>query len=211
MTLCMHNKSGDNLYIRPNGRKDCRQCRTRQKTAWYHKNLVREREKGRQRAQERKRLCVVCNKNKTSRALCLPCARTTHRTYQERRIKEFSEIEAAWIGALIEGEGSVGSDGRDHMKVTVTNTDPEVLSAFLRVLGTGHIYPHHKNRTRNNHTKPCYTWQISRRVDILYLVQRCFHYSTKLQRLQPVVERQVRKAEMSLRLKTRGIIRCGRR
>lgn len=58
-------------------------------------------------------------------------------------IRQLTQVEAAWMGALIEGEGSTFFRRDDHRRgsaiIQVANTDPELMSVCLRVVQTGHV------------------------------------------------------------------------
>ncbi len=99
------------------------------------------------------------------------------------RMKEITEVEAAWIGSMIEGEGSAlmrHTEWYDHPMVVVVNTDPEIHSVFLRILGMGSIF--YKKPEKISH-KPCFVWNCTRYNEVVDLLKACKKYSMKLQRL----------------------------
>jgi hypothetical protein len=88
-------------------------------------------------------------------------------------------VEAAWIGAIVEGEGCISLIKRPRRlrhwggydaKIIVTNTDPEVISALLRLTGIGSVLLKNRNSSHVLHpTKPCYNWTVSRYEDVIAL------------------------------------------
>jgi hypothetical protein len=97
-----------------------------------------------------------------------------------RRIRE---PEAAWLGALIDGEGSVIYKKRDgsprSLRLQICNTDPELLSSCLRVtqLGTVYSVPHNQPNWR-----PAFHWVLQDKVAVENLLRRISKYSAKAQR-----------------------------
>ena len=101
------------------------------------------------------------------------------------RINTMTGIEAAWVGAIIEGEGSVMEKHgslRPRWRVMVANTDPEIMSALLRLTGSGSICCT-VDRKGTLGTKPVYRWELAAVEDVLHLVRQCSPYSMKLQRV----------------------------
>jgi hypothetical protein len=101
------------------------------------------------------------------------------------RMKRMTPVQRAWIGALIEGEGCVtlrSAPYQPHQAVvTVVNCDPEILSALLRVTGTGVVKP--RPAPSGISKLQGYTWTVMRRLEIESLVNQCAKYSPKLQRI----------------------------
>lgn len=98
-----------------------------------------------------------------------------------RRLAELTEVQAAWIGAVIDCEGSLirtQLPGFVQIGYQVSNTDPEIMSALLRVTHAGSIstqeYP------RNGH-KLCLRWRIVNMTDVAALTSRILAYSFKAQ------------------------------
>ncbi|MCH8120371.1 MAG: hypothetical protein IIC00_11665 [Planctomycetes bacterium] len=52
-------------------------------------------------------------------------------------IRRMSEAEAAWVGAFIEGEGSVSP-----VYIEVINSDVEIISALIRATRVGRVFLH---------------------------------------------------------------------
>lgn len=101
-------------------------------------------------------------------------ARLLSNRRHERRIKEMSPVEAAWVGAIIEGEGHALKGNTPSGSIRVTNTDVEIISALLRVTGVGNVYlkPEKVN-------KDCWVWDVSASADVLSLAEQIAPYSVK--------------------------------
>lgn len=103
------------------------------------------------------------------------------------KLRQMSIVETAWMGAMVEADGHVTivrSLGKNHVMpsvhVAVTNADPEIMSACLRVTGTGSVF-RKKPPTNLRETKPCYRWNIQAWLDALGFLRRIRPYSMKAQ------------------------------
>ena len=101
------------------------------------------------------------------------------------RVLSMTEVERAWIGALIEGEGhaSYRTNGQTpvlYPYVGVSNTGPEVISVLLRKVGAGSISAIWPKGLGN---KLIFHWNLRRRAEVLDIVEQCKDYSMKLQKL----------------------------
>ena len=102
------------------------------------------------------------------------------------RARQMTEVEAAWVGAMIEGEGSVivrqSRSGYHELKIVVHNTDVEIMSAMLRAVGTGSIGV--KTFSKQWQRKTCWVWQLQAAEDVRAVAAQCKPYSTKCQKVQ---------------------------
>ena len=101
------------------------------------------------------------------------------------QVRQMAPDERAWVGAMIEAEGSVmvnPSHSNHKAKIMVANTDPEILSALLRATGVGHVGL--KTESRQWQRKPCYTWQVQAQLEARDIALQCAPYSMKLQRVE---------------------------
>lgn len=59
------------------------------------------------------------------------------------RVRQMTLAEAAWVGAIIEGEGTIltHEGTRQITSITVWNNDVELISTLLRFTGTGAVAP----------------------------------------------------------------------
>lgn len=90
-----------------------------------------------------------------------------------------SEPEAAYVGALLDGEGWVTNLVGSGPLVTIGNTGVEIISALLRSTGIGTVYyapaPAHKANWGQ------YRWSVLRKGEALALCERVREYSIKAQ------------------------------
>jgi transposase-like protein len=77
-------------------------------------------------------------------------------------LKKLSETEKAYIGGLIDGEGSiviVNAKGRARwLQVGIANTDTKMMDFCFKKLG-GHVVLYSMKNRPN--CKPCYTWRAT--------------------------------------------------
>jgi hypothetical protein len=100
-------------------------------------------------------------------------------------LRVMTEVEAAWVGAMIEAEGSIylhPQYNQQRMRIDVCNTDPEIISALLRLTGIGSVYVDMPRDTRLG-TKPAYHWLVHQYLNAGALARRIAAYSPKAQRL----------------------------
>ena len=113
------------------------------------------------------------------------------------RVREMAIDERAWVGAMIEAEGSAvvqPKHSAHRAKLNVVNTDPEILSAMLRATGAGSILPKPANSASGPGfvgRRPCWVWWCSRWNEIMDIVRQCGAYSPKLQRIAAFYELEV--------------------
>jgi len=104
---------------------------------------------------------------------------------QPSSLREMSEVEAAWVGAVVDTDGCVYRNRNvtvPFTTVSVVNTSLELISALLRVTGTGSIYYRARGWTRWGERKtPTLTWAVGGRKTIRALLERIAPYSTKAQ------------------------------
>lgn len=106
--------------------------------------------------------------------------------FMKSRVRQMSEVEAAWVGAIIEGEGYVvvaPKHSKHKAKMGVVNTDPEVLSALLRLTGAGSVGQVGRSRSKWS-KKMCFTWQVQRWREVQDLARLCSPYCMKLQKVE---------------------------
>ena len=82
-------------------------------------------------------------------------------------------VRAAWLGAMIEGEGSIGwvhlRSGKRRTQLSVTNTSLETIATVLRLAGFGHI-TYRAHRPGSLGKKPIWRWAsavAARNVELL--------------------------------------------
>ena len=97
------------------------------------------------------------------------------------RVRTMSGIEAAWVGAILDGEGCLVKDlreDRNYMRWTVGNTEPELISTLLRATGVGTVL---SPKQKKSHHRPFFVWNVSRRNEVLDIARQCVPYSLKAQ------------------------------
>ncbi len=101
-----------------------------------------------------------------------------------------TEPEAAWLGAAIEGEGGLGRlpGKRMALSLEVANTDPEFISALIRITGLADVYGKIFKNPQGRPWAPAFRWRVSRANDMLAIARRCAIYSTKCQRVLALME-----------------------
>lgn len=95
-----------------------------------------------------------------------------------------SEIEIAWVAGLLEGEGSfvlTKESGRKRQTLTVrcSMTDLDVINRLAGVVDGGAVnqdgYRNGATRTAERY-KRIYTWQMSRRTEVVELINLLYPY-----------------------------------
>ena len=95
-------------------------------------------------------------------------------------VRGMAEPERAYIGAMLDGEGCIYWRKGKRAKVpqlTFANTDPEILSALLRAMGTGTVV-HHRDRRA---TRPLFYVHVWRLADVWAVCKQVVLYSAKAQ------------------------------
>ena len=109
--------------------------------------------------------------------------------FMPSRVREMAIDERAWIGAMIEAEGSVAIQPKHsahRVKLNVVNTDLEIISAMFRSTGAGSVQLKSINPIGGAGfigSRPCWVWWCSRWNEIKDLVRQCGAYSMKLQKV----------------------------
>jgi len=100
------------------------------------------------------------------------------------------DIETAWVGAMIDGEGTIqiyrDLPGRRGISVhvRVINTEVEIISTLLRLVGAGSVHYHRPSPNGLGH-KDQWIWDIGRRAQARSLLQRIWPFlAAKRERAQ---------------------------
>lgn len=93
------------------------------------RNCQRRAERNRVRKRDRRILCPSCGgkMNKTS-FRCMKCRRDPLRV----RPEEWSEAETAWLAGIIEGEGSIITEGR-RVRISIQMTDEDIIQRVAKM------------------------------------------------------------------------------
>lgn len=92
--------------------------------------------------------------------------------FRARRLREMSDVEAAWLAGLLEGEGSFISlirRGVPRVRVSMVSTDQDVIERVMAITGvpTG-------TQSQRPDRKRCYHWHCDRRRDVEALIERLY-------------------------------------
>ncbi len=127
--------------------------------------------------------------------LCPTCKQVTkdYRSTQCRScswigssVHQLSPVEAAWVGAMVEGEGHIRPPSSRALGLDLGSTDVETISTLLRLVGVGTVY----RQVDNQHTrKPLWRWGIHRVADLARLLPQLVPYLTSKQEVALAVLR----------------------
>lgn len=98
-----------------------------------------------------------------------------------------SECAAAWLGALLDGEGSVykakGHAGRRRRLpwIAIANTEVELIATCLRITGAGTIQTRLQPSAAFG-SRRMWCWMCQKVADVPVLLQRLAPYSLKAQK-----------------------------
>lgn len=99
--------------------------------------------------------------------------------FQPAQIRELSAVEAAWLGAMVDGEGSIVlrklTNGSEQVIVQVCNSNVEIISTCLRLAGEGCIYLRTMTR-QPEHWLPVWFWIITRQKSVQKLLLQILPY-----------------------------------
>lgn len=91
--------------------------------------------------------------------------------------------EASWVGAMLDAEGCVLTytiRNINEVRLSLGNTEPEVLSALLRATGVGNV---RGTKRKQPHHLPFFVWDVSRWNDVMDIARQCAPFSLKAQRV----------------------------
>ena len=97
----------------------------------------------------------------------------------EIRVRHLSAYEQGYVAAILDGEGCIQSynlgrnNGLKQLKITIGNTNLELLEKLKEVIGTGAIY--HRPSKNPKHAD-AYVLNISRTSDIQYLLSQVYPF-----------------------------------
>ena len=110
-------------------------------------------------------------------------------------IRLLSDVECAWIGAMIEGEGCLTHEPRKTSfgwRLIVCSTAVETIATLLRLVGAGTI---NARPSRYPHAKPQWVWSLNKQNDVRALLKNILPYLTDKKKLaQEVLKKEYRHA-----------------
>ena len=92
--------------------------------------------------------------------------------------REMSSVEAAYVGAMLDGEGTVSIRKRSA-SFSIGNSELELISAFLRATGCGGIY---YSPVKEGANLPGWAWAVGSRLTLESLAIQLAAYSIKAQK-----------------------------
>lgn len=94
------------------------------------------------------------------------------------RVRQMTPVEAAWVGAMVEGEGSLYlHKASRNFHLAVGNTEVETISTLLRFTNDGTVYcqrPAEKNVRR----KILWIWSVTAQEAITDILRQVIPYLT---------------------------------
>jgi hypothetical protein len=94
------------------------------------------------------------------------------------RLRPLTEIEASWLGAMVDAEGSVVRRPNGRYRFMFVNTEVEYISAFLRLTGVGSI----SVKTSEGRLL-CYSWEMGAENEVKAFAQAISLYSLKARKV----------------------------
>ena len=90
------------------------------------------------------------------------------------RLPRMTLEQAAYLGGLVDGDGSIWQHRRGGWFISVGNNDPELISACLRFTQAGSV------STGIRRNKLHMIWMLGRQEEVLYFAQQLLPYSAKV-------------------------------
>lgn len=110
-----------------------------------------------------------------------------------RSVKSLTDIEAAWIAGIIDGEGTITLTTQrrgqpfKNVQISVASTSYELLRMLKDMTGVGHVSQKKKYEA---HHKQSYTWQVAtsgQAIDLLRKLLPFLRESVKWKRAKKLV------------------------
>ena len=98
-----------------------------------------------------------------------------------RQARDMSEVEAAWVGAMIDAEGWIvraTAHRVNALRICLGNTAPEIISGLLRATGVGTVCC---RAFKPKHYLPYFQWSVNAWNDVMAIAKQCAPYSVKAQ------------------------------
>ncbi len=112
--------------------------------------------------------CRVCGV-KTRKGRCIRCA-----AFQPSFVRKMSPVEAAWVGALIEGEGTI----QPGKSISCGSTEVETISTLIRFVGGGRVY---LAKQKEKTYKPFWLWVVAVHASVVDLSSQITPFLTSKQ------------------------------
>ncbi len=96
---------------------------------------------------------------------------------QKSTVRQLSSPEAAWLGAMVEGEGSICLRGRRPRYIAVYSSEVETVATCLRLAGDGTvIYDGEPSSAIGR--KPMWRWHLAKINSLFELLPQLIPYLT---------------------------------
>lgn len=112
--------------------------------------------------------------------------------------RNLTDVEAAWLGAMLDAEGTIYRNGATWAMVFL-NSEVEYISAFLRLTGQGKVY---YRAPRPPGKLVLWEWRTGRSIEVAILCQRLAPWSLKARRVPALARKYRRVLGLSNREKT---------
>ena len=98
----------------------------------------------------------------------------------QSRVRHLTKEEAAWVGALVEGEGYIRNrlgvpDAKSRTVVGVGSTEIETIATLLRLVGDGRVS---MSRAATRNRKLYWSWELANRPSVYVLLPQLLPYFT---------------------------------
>ena len=97
------------------------------------------------------------------------------------RLPRMAPVAAAYLGGLLDGDGSLWRHKRGYWLASVGNDDPELISACLRLTQAGSVSAYTSSATayRGGAGHLHLIWTLGRQKEVLDFVRQILPYSVK--------------------------------
>ncbi len=110
-------------------------------------------------------------------------------------VRQMTSVEAAWVGAMLEGEGSIALPyGSNRIGiVTIYNTEVETIATCLRLVGDGGVqFRRPRPSPKYDSKKPQWMWVLSGQLPIRDFLRQVVPYLTgKRDRAEGVLQNEL--------------------
>ena len=102
---------------------------------------------------------------------------------QPSTVREMKPVQAAWVGAMVEGEGSLGIKQENRTQgiyrrpyLSAVNTSVETIATLLRFIGDGTVH-----LASNGVNYPVWAYQLVKKRSLVQLLPQILLYLTEKQ------------------------------
>lgn len=103
---------------------------------------------------------------------CKYC-RMIEKSLEETHIEPMTDLQAAWLAGLFEGEGWITHTRNGKIatrwQVGISMTDQDVIERVLEITGCGHITDHDRGKVLPGR-KTVYRWCVSSKAEMIFII-----------------------------------------